>query len=198
MINYQKELEKIINNLETIPSLLLHSCCAPCSTYVIAYLSSYFKITIFYYNSNITDEEEYQIRLKEQIRFIKQYQVKYPVSFIEGDYQPDKYNNLIKGLEKEKEGGTRCYKCYSLRLEETANYASLNTFDYFGTTLTISPYKRADIINEIGHRLETKYKVKFLYSDFKKNNGYLKSIELAKKYELYRQDFCGCDYSKKP
>lgn len=195
-LNYQRELNKIINSLVGVPTLLLHSCCAPCSSYVISYLSNYFKITVFYYNPNIMDKEEYQKRLKEQIRFIKAYKSKYPVTFIEGDYNPDQYCLLVKGLEQEKEGGPRCHKCYFLRLEQTANYAKDHLFDYFGTTLTVSPYKKAAIINDIGLILQEKYHIKYLLSDFKKNNGYLKSIELSKEYHIYRQDFCGCDYSK--
>lgn len=195
--NYQKELTKTIDNLQEVPTLLLHSCCAPCSSYVLSYLSNYFSITVFYYNPNIMDQEEYQKRLNEQIRFIHEYKSKYPIDFIEGDYLPHEYCALIVGLEQEKEGGRRCYKCYKLRMEKTAAYAKKHKFNYFCTTLTVSPYKNAEVINQLGQELQDKYKIKYLFSDFKKNNGYLKSIELSKEYHLYRQDYCGCRYSKK-
>ena len=173
-INYQKELDKIIEQLKIagkIPTLLLHSCCAPCSSYVLEYLSEYFSITIFYYNPNITDSE--------------------------GDYNPKEFYTLTKGLEEEPEGGARCIKCYYKRLEETAKIAKKLNFDYFTTTLTLSPYKKSDKLNQIGSFLEEKYKVSYLHSDFKKKNGYKKSIELSKLYHLYRQDYCGCIYSKR-
>lgn len=197
MINYQKELEKIINNLDYTPTLLLHSCCAPCSSYVLKYLSDFFKITIFYYNPNIDSKEEYQKRVEEEIRLIKEMPLKNKVEFIEGKYEPEKFIELSKGLEDIEEGGARCFKCYYLRLEKTALLAKAKGFDYFTTTLSISPYKNASKLNEIGYFLENKINTKYLCADFKKKNGYKKSIELSKKYNLYRQDYCGCIYSKR-
>lgn len=199
-INYQLELEKIIkenSNNNIVPTLLLHSCCAPCSSYVIEYLSSYFKITVYYYNPNISPFEEYNKRVKEEIRLIKEMPTKYEVKFIEGDYDNDKYNELCNGLENELEGGKRCSKCYNLRLEKTAQIALKNKFEYFATTLTVSPYKNAQKLNQIGFELSKKYNINYLPSDFKKNNGYKRSIELSKIYNLYRQNYCGCIYSKR-
>lgn len=180
-----------------VPIILLHSCCAPCSSYVISYLSDYFKITIFYYNPNISPKEEYDKRKKEQIRLLQEIDTKYPVTIMDCDYDNDLYEEAIHGLEMEPERGKRCDVCFQLRLEETAKKASLEKFDYFGTTLTVSPYKNAVLINQIGKNLEEKYGVSFLISDFKKKDGYKKSIELSKKYHLYRQDYCGCKYSKR-
>lgn len=196
MINYQKELDKFLENLDYTPTLLLHSCCAPCSSYVLEYLANYFHITIFYYNPNITDYEEYNKRVNEQKRIIKELNVENEIKFMEGNYEPEKFFEISKGLEQLKEGEARCIKCYYLRLEETAKIASNLNFDYFTTTLSVSPYKKADKLNEIGSLLSNKYNVKYLYSDFKKKNGYKRSIELSKKYNLYRQDYCGCIYSK--
>lgn len=199
-MNYQLELEKVLEQIKQekkVPTLLLHSCCAPCSSYVLEYLSKHFEITIFYYNPNITEAAEYQKRVLEQKRFISELNTKYPIHFLEGNYEPEKFFELSKGLEEEKEGGARCIKCYFLRLEETAKIAQQLHFDYFTTTLTLSPYKKSDKLNEIGSYLENKYCVSYLYSDFKKKNGYKRSIELSKKYNLYRQDYCGCMYSKK-
>lgn len=199
MTNYQLLLDQIIENVkkeEKVPTLLLHSCCAPCSSYVLEYLSNYFKITVFYYNPNIAPYEEYEKRKAEEERFIKECNFKYPVSFVEGDYDNYKYEELIKGLEEEKEGGPRCKICYNLRMEESCKYAKENNFDYFTTTLSISPYKNAVLLNEIGEDLSKKYDIKYLYADFKKRNGYKRSIELSRIYNLYRQDYCGCKYSK--
>ncbi len=193
-MNYQKKLEETLNNLKGKPTLLLHSCCAPCSSYVLEYLSSYFDITIFYYNPNITEEEEYQKRVEEQKRFIKE--ISSSIQFLEGTYEPETFFKMSKGLENELEGGARCIKCYFLRLEETAKIAKQLNFDYFSTTLTVSPYKKSEKLNEIGAFLEQKYQVPYLYSDFKKKEGYKRSIELSKKYHLYRQDYCGCIFSK--
>ena len=193
--NYQKVMEQILKNING-ESLLLHSCCAPCSSYVIGLLSNYFKITVFYYNPNISPEEEYQKRVKEQIKFINSLTTKYRVDFIEGDYEHKKFLEISNGLENEKEGGKRCFKCYRQRLEKTAILAKSQKYDYFCTTLSVSPYKNANKLNEIGKELEQKYNVKYLYSDFKKKDGYKKSIELSKKYNLYRQDYCGCKFSK--
>lgn len=198
-VNYQKVLDstikKLINN-ENSPTLLLHSCCAPCSSYVLEYLSEYFFITVYYYNPNIYPNEEYTKRVIEQKEFIKKMRFKNPVSFIEGEYDTEKFFDTIKGNENEDEGGERCFKCYDLRLREAASLAKEKGFDYFTTTLSISPYKNADKLNEIGKELEENYDVKYLYSDFKKNNGYKRSIELSNEYNLYRQDYCGCVFSK--
>ena len=189
-MNYQLELEKIINSLDSKKTLLLHSCCAPCSSYCITYLKDYFDITILYYNPNIEPISEYNKRKEEQIRLCNILGVK----VMDCDYDNSVYHDVIKGLEGELEGGKRCFKCYRLRLEKTASLA--NDFDYFGTTLTISPLKNSKIINEIGLELEKKYGNKYLLSDFKKKEGYKKSIQLSKEYNLYRQNFCGCIYSK--
>ena len=200
MINYQLELEKIIEenkNNKTVPTLLLHSCCAPCSSYVLEYLSKYFMITVFYYNPNISSIEEYLKRKEEQIRFINEFNFDNPVNVIEGEYDNKRFEETIKGLELEKEGGSRCKKCYLLRLEETCRKAKEKGFDYFGTTLTVSPYKNSNSLNEIGKMLSSRYDIKYLYSDFKKKNGYKRSIELSRIYNLYRQDYCGCIYSKR-
>ena len=191
-----KELELISENHKKV-SLLLHSCCAPCSSYVISYLNKYFDITVLYYNPNIYPYEEYLKRKNEQIRLINEMEHVNNLSIIDCDYDNDKYERLIKGLENEKEGGSRCHICYKLRLEKTAMMASDGNYDYFSTTLTVSPYKNSKTLNEIGESLAVKYNIKWLYSDFKKNDGYKKSVELSKKYNLYRQDYCGCIYSKR-
>lgn len=193
-INYQKELDKIINSLEYRPKILLHSCCAPCSSYVITYLNQYFDITILYYNPNIEPKEEYIKRKNEQIRLINE--LNCSIGFMDIDYLNEEYRSFVKGLEREPEGGSRCHKCYYLRLEKTAKLALENNYDYFGTTLTVSPYKNSQIMNKIGKHLESVYKVKYLVSDFKKKEGYKKSISLSKEYNLYRQDYCGCLFSK--
>lgn len=195
-MNYQKELEKLLVKLEKegrTPRLLLHSCCAPCSSYVLEYLSKHFEITVFYYNPNIFPESEYTKRILEQQTLIGE--MKYPVSFIAGNYDKEKFYEMAKGLEHLKEGKERCFKCYALRLEETVRLAREGEFDYFTTTLSISPMKNADKLNEIGTMLGRKYGVEYLQSDFKKKNGYKRSIELSKEYDLYRQDYCGCVYS---
>jgi predicted adenine nucleotide alpha hydrolase (AANH) superfamily ATPase len=197
--NYQKELDIIIDKLikkEEVPTLLLHSCCAPCSSYVLEYLSNYFKITIFYYNPNIYPAEEYSKRVIEQKDLIGVLNCKYPIQFIEGKYESDKFYNVVKGMEKDKEGGERCFKCYELRLQEAAQVANEEGFNYFTTTLSISPYKNAEKLNEIGEKLSNELGAKYLYSDFKKKNGYKRSIELSSEYGLYRQDYCGCIFSK--
>ena len=193
--NYQLVLDKILENING-ETLLLHSCCAPCSSYVLEYLSNYFKITVFYYNPNISPEEEYIKRKEEQKRFIKNLKMKYKVEYIEDSYDNDKFLEISKGLEDDIEGGNRCFKCYNLRLEKTARLAKEKGFDYFGTTLTVSPYKNSSKLNEIGETLQDKYNVKYLFSDFKKKNGYKRSIELSREYNLYRQDYCGCEFSK--
>ena len=197
-MNYQKELDKLLAQLEKeerVASLLLHSCCAPCSSYVLEYLGQYFNITVFYYNPNIFPESEYTKRILEQQTLIGQMRVKYPVSFIAGSYDKDRFYEMAKGLEHVKEGGERCLKCYELRLRESAWIAKSGGFDYFTTTLSISPMKNAARLNEIGLRLQEEYGVNYLISDFKKKNGYKRSIELSKEYGLYRQDYCGCEFS---
>lgn len=202
-INYQKELEKTLSIIETNsqspPRLLLHSCCAPCSSYVLEYLSRYFEITVLYYNPNIFPKEEYTYRIEEQQRLITAMNDKgkgYPISMIATDYEPEVFYEIAKGLEQEPEGGERCFRCYELRLREAANYAKKGAFDYFTTTLSISPLKNAVKLNEIGGEIAKEYDLAYLYSDFKKKNGYQRSVELSAIYNLYRQDYCGCVYSK--
>lgn len=196
-MNYQKELDNLLNNLDGTPKLLLHTCCAPCSSYCIEYLSNYFDITVLYYNPNISPKEEYEKRKQEQIRFLKEFPSKNKLDILDIDYDYNDFLSIAKGLEQEKEGGRRCHKCYLLRLEKTAQIAKKHHFDYFGTTLTVSPYKNSKVLNEIGKVLQEKYNVAYLFSDFKKKEGYKRSIELSKIYHLYRQDYCGCIYSKK-
>ena len=211
--NYQKELDNIIEGLdkaevETPPRLLLHSCCAPCSSYVLEYLRTFFKITVFYYNPNISMEPEYLKRVEEQKRLIAvynealhseaQYDVRpaYHIDIIEGDYEPDRFFEVARGLESCPEGGERCFACYEMRLRKTSQIAEAGQYDYFTTTLTISPLKNAAKLNEIGEKLSNECGIKWLPSDFKKKGGYQRSIELSKEYQLYRQNYCGCIYSK--
>lgn len=195
---YQKILNDILANLDLTKTnkLLLHSCCGPCSSYVIEYLSDYFEITILYYNPNISPLEEYEFRKKEQIKLIEEIKTKNKVDYLDCDYDPETFEVISKGMENEPEGGKRCSRCYFLRLEKTAVLAKENNYDFFATTLTVSPYKNSQKLNNMGNLLQNKYKVKYLFSDFKKNNGYKRSIELSKLYNLYRQDYCGCIYSK--
>lgn len=198
-MNYHKKMEEIISIIKKenkIYRLLLHSCCAPCSSYVLETLTPYFDITILYYNPNIEPFEEYLYRKEEEIRFIKEFPSINKIDIIDCDYDNELFHEIATNLENAKEGGPRCFKCYNLRLEKTAQIAASNNYDYFATTLTVSPYKNSQKLNEIGFYLEKKYYVKYLYSDFKKNNGYKRSIELSKNYNLYRQDYCGCIYSK--
>lgn len=195
--SYYKLCLNEINNLKEKKRILLHSCCAPCSSHVISFLSNYFDITVLYYNPNISPIEEYTKRKKEQIKLINEIQTKNNVNYLDCDYDNDKYQKAIKGYENCKERGPRCNICFNLRLEETARKAKALNYDYFCTTLTVSPYKNAKLINEIGLKNSKKYQIKWLYSDFKKDNGYKHSIELSKQYNLYRQDYCGCIYSKK-
>lgn len=214
--NYQKELDKIIEKItaaaenadstvckagkDVMPTLFLHSCCAPCSSYVLEYLRKYFRITVFYYNPNITEDEEYRKRVTEQKRLIAAYNAEcqgYPIEIIEGVYEPERFFETSKGLEQCPEGGERCFKCYELRLQETAKRAQAGKYDFFTTTLSISPLKNAAKLNEIGERLAQEYGVRWLPSDFKKKDGYKRSIELSKEYDLYRQDYCGCVYSRR-
>lgn len=199
-IPYQKRLDQIIEEQVKegrVPTLLLHSCCAPCSSYTLEYLSQYFKITVYYYNPNIYPEEEFAKRVEEQQRLITQLPTKHPISFVEGHYDPKEFYAVTKGLEKEPEGGLRCFECFRLRLEKSAILSKENGFDYFTTTLTISPLKNADKLNEIGEEMAEKYGVKFLPSDFKKRGGYQRSIQLSKEYNLYRQNYCGCIFSQR-
>lgn len=176
--------------------MLLHACCAPCSSHVLEVLSGLYDITIFFYNPNITEEEEYKKRVVELIRFVGEAPFAMGVKVIDGDYEPELFFEMSKGLEEEPERGKRCYKCYELRMRKTAKYAAENGYDVFTTTLSISPYKNAKWLNEIGERLSDEYQIGYLYSDFKKKNGYARSIELSHEYNLYRQDYCGCIYSK--
>lgn len=194
-MNYDLEMEHQIENLPEKKSLLLHACCAPCSSAVLERLTDYFDITILYYNPNITDEKEYQKRLHEIKTFVQKLQ-KNNIKVLEGRYNPKEFFEISKGLEQEKEMGKRCYKCYELRLKETATVAEKLNFNYFTTTLSISPYKNSEWLNEIGEKLNLEYRPTYLYADFKKKNGYKRSIELSKKFGLYRQDYCGCIYSK--
>ena len=197
--NYQKELEKLIEKQQregAKPSLLLHSCCAPCSSYVLEYLAPYFNICDFYYNPNISPKQEYEDRKDELMRLISEMGLSTEVSFLEGAYQPEDFFAMAKGMEDLPEGGERCFKCYEMRLRESAKIAKEQGAEYFATTLTISPLKNAQKLNEIGERLAEEYGVKYLPSDFKKKNGYKRSVELSTQYELYRQNYCGCVFSK--
>lgn len=197
--NYQKELDQLIAGFVKegrVPTLLLHSCCAPCSSYCLEYLTQYFHITVFFYNPNIAPKEEYERRVEEQRRLIEKLPVPYPISFRLGNYDTEVFYAMTKGLEKVPEGGKRCFGCYELRLREAAIAAKELKFDYFTTTLSISPHKNATKLNEIGTAVGEEYEVKYLPSDFKKKNGYKRSVELSKEYDLYRQDYCGCVFSK--
>ncbi|MCR5609373.1 MAG: epoxyqueuosine reductase QueH [Lachnospiraceae bacterium] len=199
-INYQLILDKTIeenikNNIK--PGLLLHSCCAPCSSYCIEYLANYFNITLYYYNPNISYKEEYDKRVNELYRLVKEMYGDNIVNIVVGEYEPEKFYEIAKGLEDVPEGGERCFKCYRLRLEKSVKYAKANGFDYVTTTLSISPHKNAQVLNSVGKELADIYDVQYLYSDFKKRNGYKRSIELSQQYNLYRQDYCGCIYSKR-
>ena len=195
--SYYKTCLKELEGLKERKRILLHSCCAPCSSWVITFLTKYFDITILYYNPNISPIEEYEKGKQEQIRLINSIDKIGTIDIIDCDYDNDIYENNIKGYEKCPERGARCTICFNLRLEKTAKIAKENKYDYFCSTLTVSPYKNANLINEIGIELENKYNIKWLKSDFKKNNGYKNSIELSKKYNLYRQNYCGCIYSQR-
>lgn len=197
--NFQREMDLLIEKNQKdgiVPSLLLHSCCAPCSSYVLEYLSDYFNIFVLYYNPNISPKEEYLHRLNEEKRLISEMTFKNPVSNLDCTYDKREYFDCVKGLEREPEGGKRCEKCFDLRLSYTAKTAKEKGFDFFATTLTISPLKNARLINEIGEKLGEQYGVKYLCSDFKKKEGYKRSIILSKEYNLYRQNYCGCVFSK--
>ncbi len=195
--NYQRELDELLKGLsDPPPSLLLHSCCAPCSSYVLEYLSRYFSITVFYYNPNIYPGEEYFRRVAEQQRLIAELPCVHPVSFVEGSYDTERFFQMAQGMEQLPEGGARCFDCYRLRLEQAAKLCKEGGFDYFTTTLSISPHKNAQKLNEIGEALAQQYGVRHLPSDFKKKEGYKRSIQLSKEHGLYRQDYCGCIFSK--
>ncbi len=199
--NYQKELDKLLTQLkgQEEKHLFLHSCCAPCSSYVLEYLSPHFQITVFYYNPNITASAEYFKRVEEQKRLIALLNEKeghFPIQVVEGDYRPQEFLDMATGLEECPEGGERCFACYRLRLEETAKRAKEYGADYFATTLTISPLKNAEKLNALGEELALSYEIAWLPSDFKKKEGYKRSIELSAEYDLYRQDYCGCAFSK--
>lgn len=198
-INYNKACEAMIEQNkreDRVPSLLLHSCCAPCSSYTLEWLSQHFRITVFYYNPNISPQEEFEKRKEEQQRLIDAMPARYPISLIEGAYNYNEFLQIAKGYERCPEGGERCFRCYRFRLEQTAKLAKEKGFDYFCTTLSISPLKNAEKINAIGIELAEQYNVRWLPSDFKKKEGYKRSIELSRIYGLYRQNFCGCVYSK--
>ena len=196
-MNYDLLMEEEIKRCGVGKSLLLHVCCAPCSSAVLERLGSVFKITIFFYNPNIDTIDEYNKRLLELEKFITSFKTKYPVSLISAEYRCDDFNVMAIGLENEPERGIRCYQCYKLRLSETAKVAEKNNFDYFTTSLTLSPYKNSKWLNEIGEELGKNIETNYLYSDFKKKNGYKRSIELSHEFNLYRQDYCGCIYSRK-
>lgn len=197
--NYQKELERILAAIPegSVPTLLLHSCCAPCSSYVLEYLSDYFAVTVLYYNPNIYPEEEFRHRADEQKRLIENMPARHPVRFIEGRFDSREFYDAVRGLEHIPEGGERCHACFRLRLEETARIAAENGFDYFTTTLTISPLKNGTVLNKIGEETASRFGIAWLPSDFKKKNGYKRSVELSSEYGLYRQDYCGCVFSKR-
>lgn len=197
--NFQKELEKLLAGFEREerkPSLLLHSCCAPCSSYCLEYLASHFEITDFFFNPNISPRTEYEKRVEEMRRFLSQYPFSDPIRFLEGNYEPESFFREVKGLEQCPEGGERCRVCFTLRLKEAVRVAEEENLEYVTTTLTISPLKNAQLINAIGEELCEGKNVKWLPTDFKKKNGYKRSVELSSEYDLYRQNFCGCVFSK--
>ena len=197
-INYQKELDKIISGIDesTPPRLLLHACCAPCSSYVLEYLSNYFDITLYFYNPNISPESEFEKRFQELKRLVTELPVKNEIKLIKGVYRYEDFLDIARGYEDAPEGGERCFRCYRLRLEKAAEFARDEGFDWFCTTLSISPLKNSQKINEIGIEAAEKFGVKWLPSDFKKKEGYKRSIELSREYNLYRQNYCGCVYSR--
>lgn len=194
MNDYAKMLQEL-DTLDSRKRILLHSCCGPCSSYVITFLVKYFDITVYYYNPNIYPETEYLHRKNEQIRLINLLKNDYNIDYIDTEYDYKEYLNFVNVIPFNKEGDKHCYNCYLYRMDKTASVAVENGYDYFTTTLSVSPYKQSDYINEIGQSLEQKYGIKYLYSNFKKQDGYKKSIELSKKYDLYRQNYCGCVYS---
>ena len=196
-MNYQLVLDETLKTLKGTPKLLLHACCAPCSSYVLEYLSNYFEITVFFYNPNIDLESEFDYRLEELERFIKEFPSKNKIELVHVGYNHDDFKEISIGLEHEPERGKRCLKCYKMRLEKSFIYAKTHHFDYITTTLTLSPHKNSQVINEIGQELEKQCQVNYLYSDFKKRDGYKRSIILSHEYNLYRQDYCGCEYSRR-
>lgn len=199
-INYQRKMEEELQKIkasDTKPKLLLHSCCAPCSTYVIEYLAAHFELSVFFFNPNIFPDTEYAKRLEEQIRLVQEMKLPYVVDVIGTEHEPDCFYEAVKGFETVREGGERCWKCYTLRLDRAAAYAAEHGFEYMTTTLSISPLKNAQKLNEIGMALGEQYGIKYLLSDFKKKEGFKKSIVLSEAHGLYRQDYCGCVYSKK-
>lgn len=191
-VNFDLKMQSLIDGLNGKPKLLLHSCCAPCSSSCIERIKEFFDVTVFYYNPNIDTKEEFCHRESEQKRLCE----KLGVGFLSDGYNPEEFYSFVKGLENEKEGGARCEKCFYLRLKRTAEQAKKSNYDYFTTTLTLSPLKNSELINSIGETIEEETGVKFLPSDFKKRNGYLRSIELSREYGLYRQNYCGCEFSK--
>lgn len=196
--NYSQQLSKLIEKLQKegrTPHLLLHACCAPCSSHCLEYLSKYFRITVFYYNPNISPKEEYTLRIEEIKRFVQEFKSENEITLIEGKYEPERFFQVVKGLEQEPEGGKRCEQCFKLRLSEAAKLAKELNADYYTTTLSISPLKNAELLNKIGKEEGDAIGVTHLPSDFKKRGGYARSIELSKEYNLYRQNFCGCVYS---
>ena len=197
-INYRRKLEETLDHLQKescVPKLLLHSCCAPCSSYVLEYLSSYFYITVLYYNPNIYPDEEYFKRVEDQKHFIERFPARYSISFVEGAFEKERFYTMARGMEDLPEGGERCFRCYEMRLREAAEYAKRLKMDYFTTTLSISPMKNAAKLNEIGAKLQEEYQIPYLFSDFKKKNGFQRSVELSNAYGMYRQDYCGCIFS---
>lgn len=197
-INYQLELDRLLSGLTGTPRLLLHACCAPCSSYVLEYLTRHFDITLYFYNPNITDAEEYQKRADELARLIREMPHENPIRLIVCEHQPACFYEITRGMETLPEGGVRCFGCYRQRLDAAAQYmaAHREEYDYFATTLTVSPHKNAAKLNEIGAELAAAYQLQWLPSDFKKREGYKRSIELSAQYNLYRQDFCGCEFSR--
>ena len=195
--NFQKELDTVTGGLTGQPSLLLQACCGPCSSYVLEYMTKYFDVTVLFYNPNIRPEAEYDKRLATLKQLLAAMPMDHPPALMEPGWRGEEFEKAVKGLEHEPEGGARCSVCFRLRLEETARMAAEWGFDYFGTTLTVSPHKNAEAINAIGENLAAEYEVKWLPSDFKKRNGYLRSIQLSKEYGLYRQEYCGCGFPEK-
>ncbi|MBR2860431.1 MAG: epoxyqueuosine reductase QueH [Clostridia bacterium] len=195
-MNFQLEQENIISKLDHVPTLLLHSCCGPCSSHCLEVLSKHFSVTVLWYNPNIQPAEEFNLRLQNQEKLLKSLQTQNPVKLLVTDYNPNEFFEVANGLEEEKEGGARCEKCFRLRLEKTAQIAKESGFEFFTTTLTVSPHKNAELLNQLGYEIAEKYGINFLPADFKKKNGYKRSIELSKQFDLYRQNYCGCVYSK--
>lgn len=197
-INYQKEMEKIIarhDRAGEVPTVLLHSCCGPCSSAVMERLTSHFEVTVFYFNPNIYPEEEYWHRIREQERLISLFPAVHPIHFLAGEYHPEDFYEMAKGYERAPEGGERCFRCYRQRLTATARAAKEGNFDYFTTTLSVSPMKDSQKLNAIGGEVAEEWQVNYLFSDFKKKNGYQRSVELSAQYGMYRQNYCGCVFS---